>query len=121
MIVIIMGIMELAEVLKKMINNENIRNTTVIFTHSWTKAKTIIDKIAEDNKDDIKSYIISRKSLLLYLKNGDRFLYYPVSEEYQYGIRCNKAYIDKTINIQIMNDVVLPMLFNCKSNDIIYF
>lgn len=92
-----------------------------IFTNSNEKALKLLDDIYNDTKkQNIKHYKKSKDNAQIMMNDGTHYIVIPPRRS-SIGYRCSKAYIDKTVTINQLNDIILPICIYCEKKDVIIF
>lgn len=86
--------------------------TGIVFGNTFERAEIQLNKIAQDYKMChifIEQLRKRNNSLEIIFDNGDIWRARAASESIR-GIRCNVAYIDKTIPLKFANEVIKPLI-----------
>ena len=88
-----------------------------IITNDKVTALNILNKIQNDNKDNVISFYVDDINAVLRLKNGDNYLWIkPILSSKAY--RFHEMYIDKNISYEFF-EYVLPIVgFYCSGKDV---
>ena len=97
----------------------NINNkVSLIFSHNKTKVNRLFDDIKERKRDNIISENKRCNYREIKLKNGEIYKWIYSIENIR-GLRCSKCYVDKNINILLLNQIKTYLL--CTNKDIVIF
>lgn len=88
-----------------------------IITSDRDKVEKIIADIFENNKGVVDRYINSKNEIRLRLKNGDNYIWIKPIPNAR-GHRLKSAYIDKNIDLDIFEDIIIPICAYCSKDDI---
>lgn len=113
--------MDNTDVIKRTFKNATPRHSKYIrygiITEDKELAKELISKLYERNIDKCLRYINSQHGILLDLYDGTRYQWIRPMDNSR-GYRCSKAFIDKRIDIEILNNIVFPLCVYCGKDDI---
>ena len=87
-----------------------------IFTNDRDKAI----KLIEQNKDIFLRINTSKNDISAITAWGEQWKWIKVSDS-SIGNRLKKAFIDRELKLEILENIVFPMLVNCNKNDIKIF
>lgn len=108
----------LSSFINRELNFDNSKMRIGIITSNQEKADGLFEEIFNRNKESVKRYIDSKsqKEILL---NDDITCYVWVKPyESSKGYKLKSAYIDKDIEIEIFENVIIPICAYCKKDDI---
>lgn len=88
--------------------------TVGIFTKDINKAKNIFEQIYNTHAIYTRYYKITEYEIICVLTNGIRYKWIDPCLNSR-GCRVQKAYIDDTISIDVLNEIIYPM---CHTKDI---
>lgn len=100
------------------LNFDNSKARIGIITSNEEKADKIFEEIFNSNKGNIKRYIDSKNQKeILFEDNITHYVWVRPSNSAR-GCRFKGAYIDKDINIEIFENVIIPICAFCKKDNI---
>lgn len=88
-----------------------------IFTSDEYKAEVILSEIYDRNRNDVKGFKNGREYKQLMLNDGTYYVWIRPTDSAR-GHKCRKAYIDKNIDIQTFEEIIVPICIFCSRNDI---
>jgi len=88
-----------------------------IFTNSRHKCVQLLDILFAKNKDNVKVFRKSEKTLELIL-HDDTIYEWIIPDQDAIGYGCSKAYIDKNVTIDELHDVILPICILCSRDNV---
>lgn len=96
--------------------------TNLIFGKTLEDARTFLENIVEKlNYDDILEMKITKDNYQVTLKDGTLYKAVPATESAR-GLKCQKVYIQRGIDEEIINCVILPKVIpNLINENVEYF
>lgn len=89
-----------------------------IFTNNRNKASAFFEDLYNQNKEDVERYRQGKDQIDLLLKDGDYYTWIkPI--DMSRGHRCCKAFIDKNLTLDILQEIVVPICAYCTRKNII--
>jgi len=91
-----------------------------VFTNDYYKALKLFTNLYHDKRQEIDSYRNSESIQEIRLLNGTQYLWIkPINNSR--GHRCEKAYIDKNLTLNELNNIVIPICVYCRREDVVVF
>lgn len=89
-----------------------------VITKSEEKADKIFKEIFNSNKENVKRYIDSKNQKEILFNDNITCYVWVKPYESARGYKLKSAYIDKNIDIEIFENVIIPICAYCKKDDI---
>lgn len=97
-----------------------LKNKVGVFTNDPSKARSLLEDLYNQNKDNTERYRQSNDSecMDLLLKDGTYYTWIkPI--RMSRGHRCSRAYIDKNLTLTELQLMVLPLCVYCERKDVV--
>lgn len=95
----------------------NLNKRVGIITNNESKADIVLNYIHLKDRDNVVKYRVGKDYSKLTLKDGTHYIWITPTD-YNRGYKLGKAYIDKDIDTEILNNIVLPMCSYCTRDNI---